>query len=357
MIDFLTGLLGPLFTIALLTLSLRAWLGISGKRITGPECKACGYCRVGISNETPCPECGKEQKYPGSILHIRKRKTVRSPMRIATDLLLIVLVIGVAYATIKLDDYRLNYYQGFADAIRDGDTQAVTDYLNRYPELAKGRFRYANNINDPSGPLVYATHADPQDVKAMVALLLKHGADPNASQHGSAFRFAIDTDDLKLAQILVNAGFTIDPDVDWLRLAVKHGWQNVKMVQYLLDQGMDPNHSDGIAPLQVAMNRRDNLLVMRMLLDAGADPNLPNKNGYTTLMYAVTGKRVDCVRLLLDVGADVNASHGGTTAMSIATRIANRSPEKETKAHTIVAMLDHQLRQNATEPLEDKAGP
>jgi ankyrin repeat protein len=44
-----------------------------------------------------------------------------------------------------------------------------------------------------------------------------------------------------------------------------------------------------------------------VLLDAGANPNLANRDGLTPLMYAAGQGRLELVRLLLAHGADVTA--------------------------------------------------
>jgi ankyrin repeat protein len=48
---------------------------------------------------------------------------------------------------------------------------------------------------------------------------------------------------------------------------------------------------------------------MRLLLKAGADPNLKNIGNYTSLMYASNCGHVDVVRLLLSSGVDVSAKN------------------------------------------------
>ena len=44
-----------------------------------------------------------------------------------------------------------------------------------------------------------------------------------------------------------------------------------------------------------------------MLLDAGADVNLKNKDGWTALMSAIDGGNVECIKCLVGRGADVNS--------------------------------------------------
>jgi uncharacterized protein len=59
--------------------------------------------------------------------------------------------------------------------------------------------------------------------------------------------------------------------------------------------------------------------VVRSLLAAGADPNMPESDGFTPLIWAARGGWYECARDLLDAGADPNqAGHGGTTPLHLA---------------------------------------
>jgi ankyrin repeat protein len=45
---------------------------------------------------------------------------------------------------------------------------------------------------------------------------------------------------------------------------------------------------------------------VKCLVQNGADPNFPDKNGWTPLIYAANDCRVNIIRYLLSVGADIN---------------------------------------------------
>lgn len=63
-----------------------------------------------------------------------------------------------------------------------------------------------------------------------------------------------------------------------------------------------------------ARNRRDEMC--KLLLKAGADPNLSKSTMYPPLISAVINKNVELTKLLIDAGADVNVTTmGNETAL------------------------------------------
>ncbi|XP_070565863.1 putative ankyrin repeat protein RF_0580 [Ptychodera flava] len=81
---------------------------------------------------------------------------------------------------------------------------------------------------------------------------------------------------------------------------------HVKILQIFLDRGGDVNKVDeyGCTPLHFAAIGQDCLESVRLLLSAGADPNMRNKNGKTPMDLAVDGKRKEVVSLLKERGAE-----------------------------------------------------
>ncbi|MBO9482155.1 ankyrin repeat domain-containing protein [Salinisphaera sp. G21_0] len=97
-------------------------------------------------------------------------------------------------------------------------------------------------------------------------------------------------------------------------------------VNYLLDQGVDPNIRDagGSTPLYWAVGRLEDTDIVKALLDRRADPNLhiPYLEGKYTTPFLEAAKlgNYKTLNLLLDRGADLNASDDdGRTALHLAT--------------------------------------
>ncbi|OLP80731.1 Ankyrin repeat domain-containing protein 17 [Symbiodinium microadriaticum] len=103
-------------------------------------------------------------------------------------------------------------------------------------------------------------------------------------------------------------------------LMIASGKGHIDVVRLLLEAGGDTNlpDSDGFTALMIAAYKGP-VEVVSLLLEAGADLNLANNNCRTALMVAAHHSRVEVVRLLLEAGADINlANNKGSTALVIA---------------------------------------
>jgi ankyrin repeat protein len=163
--------------------------------------------------------------------------------------------------------------------------------------------------------------------------LLEHGADPNLANEGGWTPLYIATDNRN-----IEGGDypTRKPDMDHLDyiklLIAKHANPNLRMRsstetrtvfthQWLLEEGATPF-------LRAAQS--GDIVLLKLLLENGADPSLPTDSKVTPLMVAsgigwVQGVTyewspaitLETVKLLLDLGADVNAQDllDGRTAL------------------------------------------
>jgi uncharacterized protein len=104
-------------------------------------------------------------------------------------------------------------------------------------------------------------------------------------------------------------------------------------VQFLLEAGADPSGPRGYAAFQKKYQKPFEPMwhlcqaayggragVTRLLLKAGADPNLAYGEGVTALTIAAERGYIEMVRLLLDAGADKNYKTSRGTAVDLALR-------------------------------------
>lgn len=176
----------------------------------------------------------------------------------------------------------LTHADVFASAcslVRHGHAEGLHALLVAHPDFL---------CVDPRCPPPPALHPDlvladavnsPNACHTTVAVLLRHGADPNGRNR---LGHPIFDDALK-----------------------KHGGDDLKLVEMLLAAGADPNWNsgDGTArtPLVTAITASRHEIVRR-LLDAGADPNALS-GGLPPLWYANLASRPAVVALLVAVGA------------------------------------------------------
>ena len=105
-----------------------------------------------------------------------------------------------------------------------------------------------------------------------------------------------------------------------LMLASRNG--HMEIARLLLDAGAEPNlwDCDGETALMCASSR-GHVEIVRLLLDAGADKNFPDEYERTALMHASRNGHIEIVRWLLDAGADMNLrDFFGRTARTHASR-------------------------------------
>lgn len=183
------------------------------------------------------------------------------------------------------------------------------------------------NLRMYAGGPTYLMHYVQHVNRPMVEFLLAHGADVNAritlpqsSQGGwTALNYSFD-DDIK--RILRAAGGrtraelddgTADSDQD---LRLMDGIQNedIAEVTAALDAGANVNHvddDDGYTPLTAAIQDPDDnltlLAIIRLLVSRGANVNMANTFGDAPLHCAAQHNNVAVIDILLEAGADVRA--------------------------------------------------
>jgi ankyrin repeat protein len=228
----------------------------------------------------------------------------------------------------------------FFFAVREGHIDAVRVFLDAGVDVNATTERREQRPGSPSlykpvgkgtSPLLLAVQNGHFE---LAIVLLDAGADPNDRRTGFTPLHTLtwvrkpDSSDVSEPPPLGSGRVT---SLQFVREIAKRG-ANVNL---RLDKGAPkvPNTSsriasEGATPLLFAADRSD-VPMMRLLLELGADPLLPNFNNTTPLMAAAglgttepleeageEPEAVEAVKMLLDLGADVNAvDQNGDTAM------------------------------------------
>ena len=159
----------------------------------------------------------------------------------------------------------------------------------------------------------YPTRKPDMDHLEIIKQLIDGGADVNARMHSST-----ETRTVFTHQWLYEDGAT-----PFLRAAQS---SDLVLMKLLLEHGADPklNTDDGTTPLMVASgigwvegvtyewSRDANVETVKMLLDLGIGVNLQNSEGRTALMGAAHKGRNEIVQMLVDHGADLDAHDIGS---------------------------------------------
>ena len=156
----------------------------------------------------------------------------------------------------------------------------------------------------------------------------------------TALHWAVRLDDLETAELLIRAGATVSAatraGATPLQLAAVNG--NAAIIAALIKAGADPNApvtKYGDTTLMMAA-RTGNPEAVKVLLDNGATANaVETWGGTTALMWAVSESHPDAAKMLIDRGANVNVRskivpsegrRGGSTSNSSVTSLP-RDPE------------------------------
>lgn len=203
----------------------------------------------------------------------------------------------------------------------------------------------------PLPALLRRSTGSPMPVRTCVRLLLDAGADPNCSipQDGgqwgiSALYAAVDRGDVALVRLLLAGGATPDEDAfyhaceradtAYLDLLYRPGFDHVIIhkldfedaagLRWFLDRGVDVN-AHGC--LHWAIGRGRGVPILRMLLDAGADVNLPHPvTGHRPLAAAARCGHLAAYDLLADRGAGARLDPVEAAVLAVARGESTRLP-------------------------------
>jgi ankyrin repeat protein len=189
---------------------------------------------------------------------------------------------------------------------------------------------------------------------AMIELLLKHGADPNAAlpEGETALMTASRTGNADAVKVLASHGAGVNAKESWrgqTALMWAAAENHVAVLATLIERGADINARSmgGLTPLLYAV-RAGRIEAVNTLLAAGADVNQTVHwpapvttttsarssradadgtagegwmNGISALTLAIINARYDLAAILLDKGADVNADGPGWTDAVASARV------------------------------------
>jgi hypothetical protein len=197
----------------------------------------------------------------------------------------------------------------------------------KYPEARVKRMLelgFSPEAADVCGrkPLVMAAF---RKDRALVKLLLEHGANPNQTDDADdpppPLWWATYNKDISIAQLLISNKANPDGVGTYVPLleACRNG--DVEIVRLLVDNGAHVNFRNPQGTSLGAAAAVNKIDVMRFLIEKGADvENKDSAMGWTPLMYAASEGSVEAAKLLLEKGADRNfKDYTGNTPASIAT--------------------------------------
>ena len=158
---------------------------------------------------------------------------------------------------------------------------------------------------------------------SIVKLLLDHGADINqpTGLFGGALQGAVLGRHLEIIKMLLEKGADINLrklDTGFSTSSIKSGatsleaavnLNDTEMVQYLLANGAETASSDTGTSLLATAAATGNEVLLRTLLDAGADIEQNKEGGLPPLYRAITAEQLGSMKLLIDAGADVKTPH------------------------------------------------
>ncbi len=184
-------------------------------------------------------------------------------------------------------------------------------------EFADVLISHGADVNKKTGegrsyktPLNYAAESNNLPI---AKLLIASGADVEGGGYSPLSSAGVNGDFVEMAQLLVENGakVNIPSATGWYPLMAAAGRGNIKVANYLLARGADPNAADraGFTALYLAAGSDYCLTTAAALLSYGAKPNAKNMHGGTALHQAASQGSIKVIELLLANKADVNAGN------------------------------------------------
>ena len=187
---------------------------------------------------------------------------------------------------LRLDRNRAESFVATARALLEAGANANTGWYKTI-DHPNPRPVFESAIYGAAG---IAQHAE------LTRLLLEHGADPNDEE--TPYRVP-ETTDTEVLQVLLDSGRLSEANLSTMLLR-KSDWHDLDGMRLLLEHGANPNTLTrwGHTSLHQALRRDNHLAMIETLLDYGANPVLPNRDGQSAAVIAARRGRGDVLRTL-----------------------------------------------------------
>ena len=190
-------------------------------------------------------------------------------------------------------------------------TQQNTDLINTLLNAGADP-----SIADTNGDTCLHQAVTQSSSKAILQAIIDHGAEVNATNHENqtALLPACKEGNTDLINTLLNAG--ADPSIadtsgdTCLHKAVTQSFSKA-MLQEIIDHGAELNVKNNVHQTALARRKKEKKEdAIHVLLNAGGNPNIANKNGNTCLHEAVTQYfSTPILQAIINHGAEVNATN------------------------------------------------
>jgi ankyrin repeat protein len=195
---------------------------------------------------------------------------------------------------LRLDRTRSDAFVSAARALLDAGASPNTgwiemiDHPNPRPVLEAAIY----------GAAAIAQHA------GLTRLLLERGADPNDEE--TAYH-VVETYDNTVLKILLESGRFNERSLGTALLR-KCDWHDLDGLRLVLEYGAHPNYMTlwGLTALHQAMRRDNRIQMIELLMDYGADPALPSREGKSAILIAARRGRADALDLFEKRGTPIS---------------------------------------------------